>query len=87
MSACDPFKLTFQGTADEFLAKAQKAISKVNGTFNGTTTGGSFDINSPIGQVAGSYTINGQELTITVTDKPMMLGCGMLEGMLKGALS
>jgi hypothetical protein len=87
MSSCDPFSITFQGTAEDFLAKAQKAIAKVNGTFNGTTTSGSFDINSPIGQVAGSYTIAGQDLTITVTEKPMMLGCGMLEGMLKGALN
>ena len=87
MSACDPFSLTFQGTASEFLAKAQKAIVKVNGNFNGTESDGSFDINSPIGKVAGSYSIKGQELTITVTEKPLMLGCGMLEGMLKGALS
>jgi len=87
MSACDPFSVTFEGSAADYLAKAQKAAAKMNGIFAGNETAGSFDINSPLGKVAGSYTINGQSATITVTEKPMMLGCGMLEGLLKGALS
>jgi len=86
MSACDSFSMTFQNTPAEFLAKAQHAIAKVNGTMTGNETAGSFDINSPLGKVGGNYTINGQAITITVTEKPMMLGCGMLEGMLKSAL-
>lgn len=87
MSSCDPFSITFQGTVADYLEKAQKAAAKMNGTFNGNETSGGFDINSPLGKVAGTYTINGQTATITVTEKPMMLACAMLEGLLKGALS
>ena len=87
MSSCDPFSLTIPGTAAEFLAKAQNAAVKMNGVFTGNETTGSFDINSPMGKVAGTYIVNGQTATITVSEKPMMLGCGMIEGLLKGALS
>ena len=40
MSACDPFSVTFEGSAADYLAKAQKAAAKMNGTFAGNETAG-----------------------------------------------
>lgn len=87
MSACAPFSIPFNAPAGEYLEKAKAAIAKMNGTLTGDETQGSFDVNSPIGKVSGTYSVNGQTLTITITDKPMMLACGMIEGLMKGALS
>jgi hypothetical protein len=87
MSACDPTSIPFQGAVNEYLVKAKEKIGKMNGTLNGTDTSGTFDVNSPVGRVAGTYAVSGQTITITVTDKPMMLPCNMIEGFLKGALS
>ncbi|HTB05896.1 MAG TPA: hypothetical protein VK806_03010 [Bacteroidia bacterium] len=87
MSACDPINIPFQGAVSTYLEKAKSKITQMSGTINGNETVGNFEVNSPIGMVAGNYAVNGQTFTITITEKPMMLGCGMIEGLLKGALS
>jgi hypothetical protein len=86
MSACAPFNIPFTGSANDLLEKAKSKLAQMNGTITGSETAGSFAVSSPIGAVTGTYTISGQTFTVTVTEKPMMLGCGMLEGLLKGAL-
>ncbi|MGP8213956.1 MAG: hypothetical protein ACLQQ4_00190 [Bacteroidia bacterium] len=87
MSACDPFSVSFQGVVADYLEKIKGKIAKMNGTLTGNETEGSFEVNSMVGRVAGTYIINGQTVTVTVTDKPLMLACAMLEGILKGVLS
>ena len=79
--------IPFQGSVNEFLEKAKGKIAKMNGTLTGNETAGGFDVNSSLGKVAGTYTVSGQSFTVTITEKPIMLGCGMIEGLLRGALT
>jgi hypothetical protein len=87
MSACEPFNIPFQGAVNDYIEKAKGKIAKMDGSFTGNETAGNFNVNSPIGMVVGNYTVSGQTFTVTITEKPAMLGCGMIEGLLKGALS
>ncbi len=67
------------------LAKARSAVEKNGGTFNGDTTSGSFEV-SVMGTIRGNYTVTGSQININVTDKPMLVGCGMIENFLKGQM-
>jgi hypothetical protein len=87
MSACDPITIPFTGSINDFIEKAKGKIAPLGGNLVGDGTAGNFDANSPVGKVAGTYTVSGQTFTITITEKPLMLGCGMIENLLKSALS
>jgi len=86
MSSCPPFSITFSGSATDLLAKAKTQLAKMNGTITGSETEGSFAVSSPIGTITGTYTVSGQTFTVTIAEKPMMLPCNMIEGMLKGVI-
>ena len=85
MADCN-FDLNIKNTAEAFLAKAQLLSGKMNGSFDGDTATGTFNIPTPFGKLVGTYTTEGQVVHITVTDKPMLMACGVIESMLKGYL-
>jgi hypothetical protein len=84
MSKCN-FSISFSGTPDEVFGRAKAAVEKQGGTFSGDSTGGSFSINV-FGAISGSYTVTGQQLNITIEDKPMMIPCAAIENALKGQI-
>lgn len=84
--ACN-IKVPFTGAAADIVTKARNAIGGAGGTFNGDDTTGSFGLSTMAGDVAGSYTVNGNTLEVTITDKPMFLPCDMIEAQLKQYLS
>lgn len=84
MSKCN-FSIPFTGTPDEIYVKARAAVEKQGGNFSGNSTGGQFSINV-FGTITGSYTVSGQQLEITIEDKPMMIPCSAIEGALKGQI-
>jgi len=55
--ACN-FTITFQGSAGDFVAKAKAKVEENNGTFDGDTSSGSFDVPTPIGHISGDYSIS-----------------------------
>lgn len=85
MSDCR-FSIALTTTSEATLARAEAAIRKQGGEFSGTATGGSFSIPIMVGQVRGSYAINGDQLEVTITDKPMFVSCGMIEAQLRKQL-
>lgn len=86
MSKCKmSFPLTM--SAEDFLEKAKAAIGRAGGVLTGTPASGSFHLSTPMGKVAGEYTVANAEVSIVITDKPMLIGCGMIEGMLRSQLS
>lgn len=86
MSACN-FTIAFTRSATEILDKAKKTVEAQNGNFTGDTTSGNFDVNVFGNTVVGSYTVEGQNLNIEITDKPFLVPCSMIESFLKGQLS
>jgi hypothetical protein len=82
--ACQ-FSIPVSGSVDTMLAKARSAVEQNGGTFNGDTTSGSFEV-SVMGTIRGSYTATSSQIDITITDKPMLVGCGMIENFLKSKM-
>ena len=84
MSKCN-FSIPFTGTADDIYRKAKAAVEKQGGEFSGDSSSGSFSI-QVFGTISGSYTVSGQQLDISIEDKPMMIPCGAIENALKGQI-
>jgi hypothetical protein len=66
--------------------RVRSAVTGAGGQFAGDATAGTFGLVTPIGAVRGSYAVSGQRVHISVLEKPVFLGCGMIEDRLKAAL-
>jgi len=69
--------------APALLQKAKAAIKSTGGAINGDDASGSFTLSTPLGTVKGNYTTAADSITLIITDKPMLVGCGMIESKLK----
>lgn len=69
-----------------FIAKVRNMVEQANGRLDGDENTGKFSINSPLGEVAGSYTLSASEINIIITDKPFLLGCGAIKGILEAQI-
>jgi hypothetical protein len=85
MSSCSPMNFNFKCTASVLVENAQQQVTQHGGTFNGNTSSGSFSFKSPA--VVGNYTINGQTLTVNITQEPFLLPCVLIEKAIQGAIS
>ncbi len=59
---------------------------KLGGNFNGDTSAGNFDITIMGNTITGSYNIAGNQINITVDDKPFFVPCSTIESFLKSKL-
>lgn len=84
--ACE-FSLPFSGNPDTSLAKAKKAVQSQGGNFNGDSSAGDFDVSVFGNKIVGRYTVSGQILNITITDKPFLIPCSTIEGFLKNQIA
>jgi len=76
---CDPFTVTVTGDMTETLEKIRSAVKNMGGSFTGDETSGTIVSQTPVGQIEGDYSISGGDITITITKRPMMVPCGMIE--------
>ncbi|HEY0054591.1 MAG TPA: hypothetical protein VGB63_04470 [Pedobacter sp.] len=81
MSKCN-FSINFHGSADDLVSKAQTAITNSRGKFNGDSSSGAFIISTPVGEVSGSYAVEGQNFLIDIEDKPFLVSCSKIESTL-----
>ena len=79
------FSIPFTGSAEDVFNNAKSAVEKQGGTFNGNSSSGNFSI-QVFGTITGSYQVIGQQLDITIEDKPMMIPCSAIESALKGQI-
>ena len=86
MSACN-FTIPFSGAPEAILSKAQSSVESQGGTFTGDATAGNFNLSIFGNAIIGSYTVNGQDLSIVINEKPFMVPCSAIEGFLKKQLS
>jgi len=85
MAKCN-FSIAFTGSPDDVFNKAKAAVEKQGGSFTGDNSGGNFSINV-FGNISGTYRVSGQNLEISIEEKPMMIPCSAIENVLKGQIS
>lgn len=77
------------GDPASFLATARRALGAKGGSVSGTTSAGSFSVPAPLGDVDGTYALEGAAARITIA--PASLGfvqsCSKVYGALTTALA
>lgn len=81
------FDIPFEGNAEQILAKARKAIESGKGTMKGDNAAGSFSLPAGISKVKGNYSVESNNLKVTITDKPIYVSNDMIENTLKKHMS
>jgi len=81
MPACN-FSIPFSGSPGEILNRAKAAIQDQGGKFNGDDMSGFFELNVLGSSIRGSYNISGQDLAVTIDDKPFMIPCSTIQSYL-----
>lgn len=86
MAACT-FEVSFTASADEILSKTKKTIEGQGGTFNGNVDGGNFHLSLMGYTVAGSYTVDKNQLLVLIDEKPMLIPCSVIQQYLEKQLN
>jgi hypothetical protein len=73
------FSVTVPGSIDTAIAMAKTAITTEGGSFMGDNQSGQFTGTSPIGDVKGNYTVAGNVVNITITEKPFLAPMSLIE--------
>ena len=87
MPGCRPFSVPFEGDAETLFEKAKDFAQTNGGRISGDANSGAFSARvMGIAKFAGSYVISDQVMTVTITDRPVMLSCAMIEGAVREKL-
>jgi hypothetical protein len=78
--SCDPFDITVKGNMAATLDQVRTAILQAGGKFTGDASAGSLSAPTPLGKIEGKYTVRGNVVTLTITNKPMLVSCDTIEG-------
>lgn len=81
------FSIPFPSEPDIILAKAKDAVERQKGSFIGDKNSGSFDVSVMGSTIRGSYIVSGQNLELTITDKPFLIPCNTIESFLRAQLA
>lgn len=73
------FNIPFSGEAENLVSRARQAIEGAGGAFMGNSTEGNFRAKTPIGSIQGSYQVEGQQISLAITKKPLLLSCSRIE--------
>jgi hypothetical protein len=84
LRTCDPFDIPVPTDLPAVLARVRSLIVAEGGQFSGDAAAGRFSGTSPVGPVEGRYTIQGASIRITITSKPMLLPCSVIEERIRG---
>jgi hypothetical protein len=73
------FNLSFSGPAESLMSRAKQEIERAGGSLNGDSWQGSFRAKTPIGSIQGNYQVTGQEISLTIVKKPLLLSCKRIQ--------
>lgn len=73
------FNIPFSGDGESLIKRAKQELSKAGGTFNGDAAQGNFEVKTPVGSIEGNYNIAGQQIFISITDKPFFISCERIQ--------
>jgi len=80
------FSLPFSGDPQGLLQRAKSEIERSGGIFSGDDQQGNFRAKTPIGSIEGVYQINGEEIALNITKKPLLLSCRKIEKELRSVM-
>jgi hypothetical protein len=83
MGQCN-FSIQFVISADEVAQKARTGIMGAGGSFQGNSDTGNFSVPTPLGDISGSYAIQQSVIHVTISSKPFLVSCGVIERQLQG---
>lgn len=81
------FNLKFSEPAEIAVGKARAAVESQNGSFNGNSDSGDFEVSVFGNTIKGNYTVTGQILNLVITDKPFFVPCSTIESFLLKQIS
>jgi hypothetical protein len=78
MAKCN-FSIAFNGSIEELIEKARKAITNAAGQFSGDASTGEFFLSTFVGKISGNYSAAPMKLDIEITDKPLFISCSRIK--------
>ncbi len=78
--------LPITDTNEVFVAKMKNMVQKAGGEISGNDNTGNFSIGSPMGSITGNYEISNGVILITITDKPFLISCSAIQGILEAQI-
>jgi hypothetical protein len=82
-SSCDPFDVTVSGDLAAAVKRVQALIAGDGGTFAGDAAAGAFTGPTPVGTIEGKYAVRGNVVTVTITKRPMLAPCDVIEARIR----
>lgn len=79
MADCAPFTLYIGDNIDGVVAVLRTELQQVGGRVSGDASSGSVSITVPGGVVRGRYSVTGKSITVTISSRPAIVSCGMIE--------
>jgi hypothetical protein len=87
MATCEPFTVTITGDVQAVLDRVKADVEGRGGTFSGDAGGGSVSGSVPLlGPFSADYAVSGQDVTITVTHRPLLVSCATIEAQARSYL-
>jgi hypothetical protein len=84
MAGCDSFDVPVTSNLAGVLDRVRANITNSGGNFNGDTQSGQFSGEVPMmGGFEGQYQVNGETITITITEKPFLIPCTLIESKIR----
>lgn len=78
------FSINYPKPKEELVTKLRSAIlSQSNAQFEGDDTSGVFGLTAMGFDIAGKYTIEGDDIEVNITDKPFLVSCSRIESELR----
>jgi hypothetical protein len=78
MAKCN-FSIAFNGSPEELIERARKAITGAGGQFFGDASTGEFSLSTFIGKISGNYNAGPMKLEIEIMDKPVFISCSRIK--------
>ncbi len=79
------FTVSYPGDKKDLLSKIRSTVGD-KGQFAGDEQNGNFEGNTPLGSFAGSYAIDGDDITITIDKKPFLVSNSRIQEEFEKAL-
>jgi hypothetical protein len=83
MPDCVPFRLYIGEAIHEVVAVMRSEMQSRGAQASGTAEAGTFTIPTPVGTIAGSYSVAGKSLAVTIAQRPEAVSCGTIESKLQ----
>lgn len=83
MMAVCRFVFDFAISEEKLVERIRAHVHRAGGSFEGSTSDGSFHLPTPVGEFKGYYQISGGTILLEVTDKPFFVPCSAIESKLR----